>query len=424
MKITKITEFKDNKYLTSNQKSIVFYEPKQIYLPFVDNNEQYNSLVKLNDYVKIGQKVLISENSKIYLHSSISGYVTDLNKKMWTSSGKLISCIEIENDYKNESVIETEINPLTRQYIINKIQECGIVGMGGAGFPTYKKYLNNNLDILIVNCCECEPFITCDYRIIVEKTKKLIDGIKYVLKAINSSKAYIAIKEDKNELINILYEYEDENIKIFIVKDKYPVGYERYLVEKITRKKYGKLPSEVNCVVNNPSTILAIHDAIKSNIPLIHRLVTFTGYCLKNPINVHCKIGTPVNEVINNICGIKHKYLKKHLIAGGVMTEKSSPSDNLIVNKSINSVIFNPFLKNMKNIKVCIGCGKCSEICPMKLTPTEIQKEYSNNNVDSLLALKAILCIQCGLCSYVCPSRIELTYFTGKAREFIRKVKK
>lgn len=422
MKLTKITEFKDNKYLTSNQRSVSFYEPKYIYLPLIENNEQYNPLVSLNDYVKIGQKVLKSINNEIYMHSSISGFVTNMNVKMWTNSGRLVSCIEIKNDFKSENEINASNNVLTKEFIIEKIKECGIVGMGGAGFPTYKKYLNNNLDVLIINGCECEPFITCDYRSMIEKTNKLINGIKYVLKAIDGKKAVIVVKEDKNELINLLFDYLDENIDLMVVKDKYPVGFERYLVEKISKKKYDKLPSEVNCVVNNPSTIIAIYDAIKCNIPLIHRMVTFTGYCLNNPINVNCKIGTSVDEIISNICVIKHKYYKKHLTAGGVMTGKSIPNGNLIVTKSLNCVIVNPYLKNSNSLEVCIGCGKCANVCPMKLTPTEIKKQYQLKNKDELFKIKANLCIQCGLCSYVCPSRIDLSFFTLRAKEFIRKV--
>lgn len=421
IKPIKITEFKDNKALTSNKKIIDYLNPKYIYIPLFDNNDHYDLCVNINQNIKIGEIIAISSKYKIPYHSSISGIVKSVNKKMWTNSGKLIECVEIENDYKNESIINLKNNTLEKDHIINVIKECGIVGMGGAGFPTYIKYLNNDLHTLIVNGCECEPFITCDYRLMIEKTIKLINGIHYVLKAINGKRAFIAIKENKKELIKILEKYTDEQIKIFLVPDKYPVGYERYLVNKIMKTNYQKLPSEVGCVVNNVSTIIAIYDAIKYNTPLINRVVTITGYCLEKPINVNCKIGTNIQEIINNIIYLKHKYHKKHCIVGGVMTGKSVVDDNIIVTKTLNAVIINPYLRKSGNVLQCIGCGKCSNICPTKLTPTQIMKKYLIKNTKELQPLKPELCIQCGLCSYICPSRIDLSNFVLKAKQHLRR---
>lgn len=421
IKPIKITEFKDNKSLTNNKKIIDYLNPKYIYIPLFDNNDQYDLLVKINQNIKIGEVVAISSKYKIPYHSSISGTVTSINKKMWTNSGKLIECVEIENDFKNESIINIKNNNLDRDNIINIIKESGIVGMGGAGFPTYIKYLNNNLHTLIVNGCECEPFITCDYRLMMEKTLKLVNGIHYVLKAINGKQAFIAIKEDKKELIKILEKFLDEKIKIYLVPNKYPVGYERYLVNKIMKKNYQKLPSEVGCVVNNASTIIAIYEAIKYNTPLITRVVTITGYCLEKPVNINCRIGTNIQEIINNIIYLKHKYHKKHCTLGGIMTGKSVIDDNVVVTKTLNSVIINPYLRKSNNILVCIGCGKCSNICPTKLTPMQIMKKYLIKNINDLQSLKPELCIQCGLCSYICPSRIDLSNFVLKSKQLLRR---
>jgi len=423
MKLTKINECKNNKQLTNNS-NIIEYEPKYIYIPLFDNNEKYETSLNINDYVKIGQVLAKGVKTNTYIHSSISGNIISIDKKMYINSGLKVNCIEIKNDYKKECIFKNNIdenNDYDKQQIINKIEAAGIIGMGGAGFPTALKYKNKSFSTLIINGCECEPFITCDYRLMIEQTIKLINGIHYILKAIDGKIAYICIKEEYQEVFNILDQYIDDKIKIMKIKNKYPVGYERYLVETITKKKYDKLPSEVDCVVNNVSTTIAIYEAVKYNMPLLSRVVTVTGYCLDKQVNIRLKIGTNIEEILENVCIIKHKYYNKHLIAGGPMTGKSIPESNLIVTKTLNSVIINPFLKKQNDILPCIGCGKCSNVCPMKLTPTQILFYYNKKDKDELRKLKANNCIKCGLCSYICPSRIELTLNTSKASDLIRR---
>ena len=419
IKTKKITEYNDNKNLTSYKHSKTFLTPKYIYIPLHDNIDEYELLVNLYDNVKIGQKIAVSKKFNILSHSSVSGVVTSINKKMWINTGKLVECIEIENDYKEDSLIKYKNYQITKETILSCIFDSGIVGMGGAGFPTYIKYNNDHINTLIINACECEPFITCDNRLIMEQSLKLINGIHYALIALNAKEAIIAIKNDKVEAIETLEQLIDEKIKIRKIKNSYPVGWERYLVNKIIKKKYNKIPLEVNTVVSNVSTLIAIDEAVKYNKPLIERMVTITGYCLNEPINVYCKIGTCVHEVLEYIGGIKHKYHKKHLISGGAMTGKAIVSDELVVTKNMNSVIINPYLKKQNNINVCIGCGKCSLVCPSKLTPTLIMKNYSLKNKEELNQLYAASCISCGLCSYVCPSRIDLTFLTTKAKEYV-----
>lgn len=420
MKLTKIIEFKNNKQLTFNN-NIIDYIPKYVYIPLFDNNEKYVSTLQINDYVQMGQVVAKGNKTNTLIHSSISGIVTSIDKKMYINSGLKINCIEIKNDYNNNSIIENKNCIYEKNEIIKRIENSGIIGMGGAGFPTAQKYKNKTFSTLIVNGCECEPFITCDYRLMLEQTIKLINGIHYVLKAIEGKIAYICIKKNYHDLFATLNHYIDDKIKIILVDNKYPVGYERYLVEKITKKKYDKLPSEVDCVVNNVSTIISIHDAVKYNTPLISRVVTVTGNCLDKQINIRLKLGTNIEEIFENVCIIKHKYYDKHLIAGGPMTGKCIPESNLIVTKTLNSVIINPYLRRQNEVVPCIGCGKCSSVCPMKLTPTQILFYYNKNEKEELKKLKANLCIKCGLCSYICPSRIDLTIITSKASDLIKR---
>ena len=172
---------------------------------------------------------------------------------------------------------------------------------------------------------------------------------------------------------------------------------------------------------DNIQTIIAIYNAVKYNLPLMKRAVTITGYCLDKQVNINLKIGTNIEEILNNVCMIKHKYQKINLIAGGPMTGKSILSTNLIVTKTLNSVIINPCLENETKCLPCIGCGKCAEVCPVKLTPTEIIKYYNKKDINQLKSLKADYCIRCGLCSYICPSRIELTINTSKASDFVKR---
>lgn len=422
IKTTKITEFKDNKKLTSDKSIINYNDPEFIYIPLFDNLGNYKTDLNINDYVNVGEVVAINEKFNIPIHSSISGFVIDLNRKMWINTGKMVSCIVIKNDYLNNSIINKENNNLNKELIIKLIQEKGIVGMGGAGFPTYLKYKNyDKINTLIVNGCECEPFLTCDYQLMLEETIKLINGIHYILNLINGNEAYIVIKEGKKQLYNVLNNYIDDKIRLIKVKDEYPVGYERYIVNKITKKDYINYPSEIGCVVNNVSTIISIYEAIKYNKPLIERIVTITGYCIQKPINVKCKIGTNISEIIDKICLPKNKYHIKHLTAGGIMTGKSMISNDIVVTKTLNGIIINPYLRKSKKVYVCIGCGKCANICPMKLTPTQLMHYYNLKQKEELIKLKANLCIQCGLCSYICPSRIDLMNFTSKAKELIKR---
>ena len=416
----KICEYKDNKKISNDVKSIDYLNPKNIYLPLFDHNESYECLVNLDQKVIKGEIVAVSTKTKIPLHSSVSGIVKSINTKMWTKIGKLVECIEIENDYQETINNILENRQLTKDEIIKSIQEAGIIGMGGAGFPTYIKY-QKEADILIVNGCECEPFITCDYRLMLEQTIKLINGTHYALKALNASVAYIAIKKQNHEVIDILNKYIDDKIKLLLVNNKYPVGWERYLVYKATKRKYNNIPIEVGCIVNNVSTIIAINEAVRYRQPLIERLVTITGYCLENPINVRCKIGTTLDEIINYIGGLKHKYHKKVLMAGGGLTGKSIPVDELVITKSLNCVTIMPLPKEYNKLSNCIGCGRCAYICPTKLTPTEIKKYYQLKDKEELNNLKSNKCIECGLCSYICPSKIDLTFFTTKAKEFLKR---
>lgn len=420
-----ISEYVGHKEMSLQVGANEFLNPEYIYIPLTESGAACECLVKVGDKVKVGQKVAMRTGRfGLPLHSSISGSVTSDNKKMWHSSGKMIPMIEIKNDFKgtlDESIKPNDVNLLTKEDIINIARECGIVGLGGSGFPSYVKYQSQNpINTVLINAAECEPFITADYTLIKTKTDKLIRGIKYIMKATGANKAYIAIKKNKLEAIEILNQHlqNEENISVFGLRDVYPAGWEKYIVQKVLKKTYKGLPAEVGAVVNNVQTTIALADAVENNMPLVEKLVTFTGAGLAHPQNVYVKIGSVVNDVIAEIGGYADGADSAYFVAGGPMTGKSMLFDSLVINRSLGAIIVMPKGEEAET-QPCMGCGKCVQICPVFLAPIEIKRTLDAKDEDKLVELRADKCIECGLCSYICPSKIELTQATTKSRGIV-----
>lgn len=423
-----ISEFPGHKELSLHVEPSEFNKPEYVYIPLVEGGAPCDCLVKIGDKVKVGQSVAQKTGRfGLPLHSSISGEVMSVDKKMWHSSGKMVPMIEIKNDFLDTldpSIKPNNVDELTSEDIANIARECGIVGLGGSGFPTFVKYQPQNpISTVIVNAVECEPYLTADYTLVKTRTDDLIRGIKYAMKATGAHEAYIAIKKNKLEAIQILTEHiAEENIKVFPVQDVYPAGWEKFFVQRIMNKTYKSLPSEVGAVVNNVATLVALTDAVENNMPLTTKLVTFTGEGLERPQNVYVKIGALTNDVIANIGGYKEgKDLQ--FVAGGLMTGGSLMFDSLVINRSLGSVIVHEIPKAAPSL-ACMGCGKCVVNCPVFLSPIEIKRALDAKNEEKLAELKADKCIACGLCSYICPSRIELTEATTKARAIVLKGRK
>ncbi len=416
-----------HKSISLNHPINEFLKPEYVYMPLVVGNMVYEKEIQIGDSVLKGQ-VILKRNDRFGhpIASPISGIVTG-TKKMWHSSGRLIEMLEIKNDYKEEAVEgfgQKNEETVTRALIIERVKKAGIVGLGGAGFPTYVKYNPNvDLDVVLINAAECEPYITADYMSIVENCEKLIKGIKYIMMAVGAKTAKIAIKKNKQEAINTLNQHliNEPNISLCLLKDEYPAGWEKYIVEKAIGKTYTTLPSEVGAVVNNVQTAIAVCDAVEYNIPLIEKLVTITGEGITDAQNLRVKIGTDVSTLIKECGGIKDSLGEYWLIAGGPMTGKTVMGENLVISASLGSVIIKPKPLQIKS-QPCMGCGKCASNCPARLTPTEIVSALDDSDIDALKALNVTKCVQCGLCSYVCPSRIELTEKVGKAKDLYFKM--
>ena len=411
------------KELTKTKRLGFFNKPKYVYIPLISGGDKnITVVVKKGDYVHKGSIVGKRKGKyKMPIYSSISGTVIDFEEK-YCSNGELVKCVVIENDFKErierQHFVREKINDYTKDEFIKILQDCGIIGEGGAGFPTFAKYnTDKKIKTLIINAVECEPYITADITMLKEKTEEILETIDAIME-INSIKEGIIALKKNNKLIKKINNYIGTypKIKVVVVPDLYPMGWERQLVKYVKKTTYNNIPIEKGIVVNNLSTVYSIYEALKYNKPQIERIVTFTGEMLKQPKNIHLKIGTRVKDVIESIEGYKRNK-DIIMVSGGPMMGQSIPNDELVVTADLNCVLV---LKEKVNddILTCLRCGKCVEKCPSKLSPVLIKD--SLNDTQQLKCLKADKCIECGLCSYVCPSKINVREFVKKAKEALK----
>lgn len=339
--------------------------------------EGYQVLVNVNDLVKKNTILARSENNTSIV-SSVSGKVESVDK-----------VIKILNDH-SESKELFDVTNIDKNKFISLLKDSGIVGMGGAGFPTYKKYQAEKIDYLIVNAVECEPFITSDYTIVKLHAEELIEAIDKIMKINNIKKCIIALKKDNNDISNFFKPYLKKNIIMKKLKDGYPMGWERNVIKETLNIKYDKLPIEKNIVVNNVSTIYAIKRLLDGK-RLDARMVTLTGDI--DSKNYLVKIGTSCYHLIRDL-----DLENKDVIIGGPMMGKLYKDS--YITPTTNCIL----VLNKKKYKEspCMRCGKCVKVCPVSLEPVLIK---DNVIVDKNYIKK---CIECGLCSYICPSKIDL----------------
>lgn len=414
----KIPKLKD---MSLNKKITKHLNVPTVYMPLVNQNDtNVTILVKKGDYVHKGDVIARRKGKmKIPIHSSVSGKVISFEEKYYIN-GDLVKCAVIENDFK-ESINTKKtnrkvINDFSKDEFIEKLKNMGIIGMGGSGFPTYLKYSsNNNLKTLIINAVECEPYITSDYTIILEKCEEILEAIDAIMEINGISEGIIAIKKGNNKLRDIVNNYIGTYLKIRIVEvpNLYPMGWERSLIKQVKGVDYVKLPSEKGIVVNNISTIYAIYEALKFDKPLIERIVTITGEMIKEPQNVLVKIGTPASEIIKHIGGYK-RFKEIKFVAGGPMMGTSIKNEELVVSGNLNCILVIKDLDEVAAIE-CLRCGKCIEVCPAKIAPVLIKDKLKQT--EELKELRPERCIECGLCSYICPSKINVRLCVVKAKK-------
>jgi Na+-translocating ferredoxin:NAD+ oxidoreductase subunit C len=416
-----------HKELTAHNE-IVTVKPKgEVFIPLnVSMNHRAEVLVKEGDTVVVGTKIGIGpEPFAIPIYSPVSGVVGKVISMMhpWL---KPTDHLVIKDDGKYtfaKSFDPVDIETADRETLVAMMKEAGLMGCGGAGFPTFMKYKNpQNIDTLIINAVECEPYITADYRAMKEYLDDLVYGTRAMLKASTAKKAIIAIKKNKHELCTKLAALlvNTPEITVFQTPDVYPMGWERTLVFEFTKKRYDRLPSEIGVIVNNATTAVAYAQALREGKPIGEKIITISGDGVKHPVNVRVPFGTKVSEIIEAIGGYATEDV--HIIAGGPMMGKTITTDQFVITSYANAITV---LKTQKIDPLpCLRCGRCNDTCPAGLLPVRINNAEAAKDLNLIEKLRADQCIECGLCSYVCPSKIDVTEGVRRAKRALQLRKK
>lgn len=407
----------EKKY-SENKAIVKAVEPKVVIIPLRQHiGAPCDPIVQKGDSVKVGQ--VIGQPASFvsaYIHSSVSGIVKEVALKE-VSGGKDM-CVVIESDGKNE--LHESVKPkgriedLEASEILKIIKEAGIVGMGGAGFPTHVKLSpppEKKIDVVILNGAECEPYLTADHRLMLENPDDVVYGLRAIMKVLDVKSGFIGIEDNKPEAIKIMESAAKNYPEISVVglHTKYPQGAEKQLIYACTKREVpsGGLPMEAGAVVNNVATAAAVANVLKTGMPLIERICTVTGGSITEPKNVLIKIGTNIKEIIDQCGGYKGEPGK--LILGGPMMGMASSTDDIPSTKTTSGILV--FTKEEARIPKsgpCIKCGKCVSICPAFLEPLFISAYSLKDDFKMSEKYRALDCIECGSCSFVCPSKRPL----------------
>jgi Na+-translocating ferredoxin:NAD+ oxidoreductase subunit C len=425
-------KLKENK-ITSNNSLSRLDLPKQLIVPLKQHiGKETKAIVKIGDFVKKYQLIGDLDENCVYskVHSPTSGIVKDIIKKEFSRWGE-INCVVIETDGKDESIeLEKQnLEKINLEKLIVLIKNAGITGLGGAGFPTHIKFdvKDKKINHILINGCECEPYITSDHRIMLEYSIELIKTLKILLKITKIKSAIIGIEDNKIDAIKKLSEIilkEKLSKKIIIKKlnSKYPQGAEKMLAYSVANViiHEQELPVNEHLIIINVSTLKSIHDAIFNKIPLIERTITVTGD-VKKPNNFIVKIGTPISFLIEKCGGFNNENDKNILMGGPMMGILVDKNDPVIKENNCITIIDKKVITKENS---CMKCGKCINVCPMQLVPSKLallSKKEMYENTKNLFVLD---CFECGSCTYVCPSKIDLLKHIKKAKSEIIKLNK
>lgn len=389
-------------------------------------------IVAKGDRVLKGQ-MIAKESSFISapIFSAVSGTVKAIEKRS-IGDGRKVDCIVINNDYLDEEVEgfgeERTLSDLTYSGIAKIIAKSGCVGLGGAGFPLSVKLTPKNIpgiDTLIINGAECEPYLTSDYRIMLERSDEVIKGIEAGLRLLPNAKAFIGIEDNKPEAIKIMQEKTKDKDKISVVplKTKYPQGGERQLIYAVTGRKINSkiLPADKGCIVVNAGTCFAIYEAVYKSMPLIHRVMTVTGEAVNSPCNLDVPIGISHSEVLKAAGGAKDNVVK--FISGGPMMGVAISSLDVPVVKTSSSILaFSQDDVAAVRETQCIRCGRCASACPQLLVPQMLARAVKTDDFDRFVKIGGFECMECGSCTYVCPAKIPLTQYFKFGKAMVRKM--
>lgn len=407
-----------------------FPEPKTVVISMSQHlGAPANPIVQVGDTVKVGQK--IGEAAGFIsapVHSSVSGTVVAVEPRLHATRGAEVMAVVIESDGKNtlhESVKPNKgYEELTPDEMIEIVREAGIVGMGGAGFPTSVKLKPNKpIEAILLNGCECEPYLTADHRTLLEFADDIIYGLKAMIKAVDAEKGIIVIEDNKPDAIELMKAKtaDCDNIEVTVAKTKYPQGAEKMLIKRVMGRQVpqGGLPADVGVVVSNISTVKAISDAIQKGMPLVERVATVTGEKIKKPGNYIVKIGTSVKELIEYCGGVTDDDVMIKM--GGPMMGFALSDWNVPMMKGSNGII--AIDTDQTAEQPCIKCGRCVDVCPMELTPLYFSKYADEQNWLGMKERNVMDCVECRSCEYICSSKIPLVAKIKAGKNAIRGMK-
>ena len=420
---------KYNKEMSTKIAELPVVAPKQVVIPMLQHvGAPCTPLVSVGDHVLKGQKIGDGEGLCVPVHASVSGTVVAIEPRPHVS-GRMITAVVIDNDFQETPIqikrFEEPLDQLDMDKALNRIRESGIVGMGGAAFPGNVKALGamGNIDTLIANACECEPYITADDFLLRTNPTQVLEGMMILRKGLNPKRTVLAVEDNKVEAIatvkKLLKQYPD--IELAVLPTRYPQGAEKQLVQALTKREIapGQLPVSVGCVVFNVSTYAAIYRSVRLGLPLIQRIVTVSGEAIAEPRNFAVRIGTPFHDLIELAGGLHDKT--ERVINGGPMMGVAQSDLSVPVVKATNSILC--LLKDENGAAenpVCLRCGKCVSVCPMRLQPLYMYRFANAGRVDELNRLHVLDCMECGSCAFTCPGKLPLVEQFRKGKKMVR----
>jgi len=408
--------------------------PKTVIIPLVQHiGAPCEPIVKIKEEVKVGQKIAKSTSFiSAPIHATVSGTVKKIGLREVASGTKTI-CIEIESNGKDEWVrapLDRTLDNLNAKDIVQIIKESGIVGLGGAGFPTHVKYTlpdDVNIDTVILNGAECEPYLTCDYRLMIEHGEEVVFGLQAMMKAIGVKKGIIAIENNKPKAIKNMRDIVKNLEGIFVVelKTKYPQGGEKQLIDAVLKRRVpsGKLPMHIGVVVNNIHTAYSIARAVKTGLPLVERVLTVSGEAINEPKNILARIGTSFEEAVNYCGGLKNNV--KKIIVSAPMTGFAQYRLDFPIEKRTSGVV--ALTDNEVDLtpeSPCIRCGRCVDVCPINLVPSKLDSLARLGKFAKANEYHIMDCIECSSCAYICPAHRHLVQSIVSGKNAVRAMNK
>lgn len=414
---------------TANCAIEPFEAPELVYLPMQQHiGAQAKPIVAVGDKVLCGQVIgLVEAGLGAPIHSSVSGTVEAI-KSVNDAQGRAIQTVVIRNDFEN--TLSPDIKPfageVTLEALAEIVKNAGIAGLGGATFPTHVKIISakGKAEHIIINCAECEPYITANHRLMLENPKSIISGLTILLDAYGIDDGILAVEDNKPDAIKLLTELTKDlpRIKVKVLKTKYPQGDERQLIYALFGKELptGKLPADLGCVIFNAETCSAIDSAVTSGMPLVRRVVTVDGDCVANPKNLLVPLGTPFSALLAH-CGLKPNKTLRKVVSGGPMMGQAQYDIDTPVVKGTAAILALSKDNDTREVgySQCIRCGRCLAHCPMHLPPLYMMKYAKAEDFAEAEAYGAMSCVECGSCSYICPASVPILQYIRIAKQKI-----